>query len=280
MEPPVDSVGDEARRSVRAFLAIPENAGLLHRLELDLGLSTLAIEHAFVRYALESLSSSNDIYDDVGIHVAMWIEYQAERSLHARRQAVVLNELRRRRPATTADIGFGAPTRYLRDYVLPTPSASAKLFDKYPAALEVGRAIMKYWSEQHAAKVEFALHDMDTDPPVSGFDCYLMLDAVEHAAQPDRYLAETVSAANDEALFLFHMPIGPLITSHTIAWNNAHDATLWLAAAGLEVSHTEFIYPNLEVDLFARGGVTLENLFVVAHKVFTVSRPARAAQPR
>jgi hypothetical protein len=62
------------------------------------------------------------------------------------------------------------------------------------------------------------------------------------------------------------MPIGPLIASHTIAWHSRDDAVAWLAAAGLEVGRTEFIRPNPEVDHFARHGVALENLFVVARK--------------
>jgi hypothetical protein len=259
-------VGDEARRSVRSFLADPANAELLRQVEARLGLAKAAIEDAYARYALESLSSSNDIYDDVGIHFAMWIEYQAPRSLHARRQQVVLDALQRSRPASIADIGFGAPTRYLRDHVLTTPSVKAHLFDKYPGALEVGRTILAYWNERYAARVELALHDMDVDPPVGRFDCYLMLDAIEHAAEPDRYLRDTVAAAGRGALFLFHLPIGPQIASHNMAWDSERAVTQWLTAAGLEAGRTEFILPNPAVDHFSRHGVALANLFVVAHK--------------
>ena len=253
-----------ARRAVRRFLAHPDNAAVVAHLERTLGLSARAIEEAYLRYSLDSMSSGNDIYDDAGIHIAMWIEYQTAGSLHARRQQVVLDELRRARPQRIADIGFGAPTRYLRDHVLAEPSVSAQLFDKYPAALEVGRSLMQFWGDPPAGKVGFALHDMDHDAPPSGFDCYLMLDAIEHSAQPDRYLGEAVAGAAAGALFLFHMPIGPLIASHTIAWGSRGDAVAWLAAAGLEAGHTEFILPNPEVDHFARHGVALENLFVVA----------------
>ena len=263
---PVDTIGEAALQSIRGFLADPANAALLQRFETELGLSKTSIADAYLRSATESMASGNDIYDDLGIHVAMWIEYQAPQSLHARRQQVVLDELRRCRPRSIADIGFGAPTHYLRDHVLRTPSVRAHLVDKFPGALEVGHTIMAHWSERYADQVSFALHDMDVDAPVAGFDCYLMLDAVEHAAEPARYLRETVAAANPRALFLFHMPIGPLIASHTLAWTSADEATRWLAAAGLEVGSTEFILPNLEVDHFSRHGVALENLFVAARK--------------
>ncbi|HMC15294.1 MAG TPA: hypothetical protein VKI18_06670 [Albitalea sp.] len=255
-----------ARQAVQTFLAHPANATLVAHLERTLALSARAIEDAYIRYSLDSMSSGNDIYDDAGIHIAMWIEYQTAGSLHVRRQQVVLDELRRARPQRIADIGFGAPTRYLRDYVLAEPAVSAQLFDKYPAALEVGRSLMQFWGDPPSGKVGFALHDMDNDAPPPGFDCYLMLDAVEHSAHPDRYLAEAVAGAADGALFLFHMPIGPLIVSHTIAWSSRGDAVAWLRAGGLEVGRTEFIQPNPEVDHFARHGVALEDLFVVARK--------------
>lgn len=262
-ETPADTIREAARQSVRAFLADPANAALLQRFESELGLSKAAIEGAYLRYATESMASGNDIYNDLGIHVAMWIEYQAPLSLHARRQQVVLDELRRVQPQSIADIGFGAPAHYLRNHVLHNPSVRAHLVDKFPGALAVGRTIMAHWSERYADQVSFALHDMDVDAPVAGHDCYLMLDAVEHAAEPDRYLRDSVAAAGRNALFLFHMPIGPLIASHTLAWASEREATQWLAAAGLEVGHTEFILPNPEVDHFSRHGVPLENLFVV-----------------
>lgn len=261
-----DPIAEAARQAVRAFLADPAHAHVLWRIECELGLSKAAIAGAYTRYALESLSSGNDIYDDPAIHVAMWIEYQTPLSLHMRRQQVVLDALLREQPASVADIGFGAPTRYLRDYVLARPGVRASLFDKYPAALAAGRTLLGAWGAGDAARVELALHDMDVDPPVRGFDCYLLLDAVEHAAEPERYLRGTVEAANAGALFLFHMPIGPLIASHTLAWSSAEAAIAWLNAAGLAVAHTEFIHPNPAVDHFSRHGVALENLFVLAHR--------------
>jgi hypothetical protein len=192
----------------------------------------------------------------------------------ARRQQVVLDERRRARPQHVVDIGFGAPTRYLRDYVLAEPSVRVLLLDKFPAALAAGRALLQFWGAPPVGKVEFGLHDMDCEPPPAGFDGHLMLDAIEHSAHPARYLAEAVERAQPGAMFLFHMPIGPLIASHTIAWSSRRDATQWLGSAGLEVGRTEFILPNPAVDHFARHGVALKNLFVVARKTGP-ARPAR-----
>ena len=262
----MSTVVTAAREAISYFLSDADNAEIIRHIESRLGISKKYIENSYCRYAMDSLTSSNEIYNDVGIHVAMWIEYQAQNGLHEKRQFVVLNELERWQPKTIADVGFGGPTKYLRDYVLSRSLTTATLFEKYQAALDVGRTVMDYWSSQYAKKVQFELHDMDQDPPIEGFDCYLMLDSIEHTSNPTRYLAETVAAAHEDAIFLFHIPIGPLIASHSIAWANQCDAKNWLVATGLLVGHTEIILPNISVDHFSSGAVTLENLFVVAHK--------------
>jgi hypothetical protein len=256
----------EVQQSLRAFVGNARNTPILTRLRDQLGLTHEAIERAYVRYALQSMGSDNSIYDDAGTHVAMWIEYQAVGSMHARRQAVILQELQRAHCRRVADIGFGAPTAYLERYVRTTPGVAACLYDKFPAAIEVARAILGEWSEPQFNKLRFGQHDMDVDDPIADCDAYLLLDAVEHALEPQRYLRETVVAAEDGALFLFHMPIGPLIASHHIAWGSAREAADWLTACGLRVKQAEFILPNPDVDHFARGHVSLRNLFVIARK--------------
>lgn len=254
------------QQGLRTFFADARNAAALSRVSERLGLTQPAIEQACMRYTLQSMTSDNDIYDDAGTHVAMWIEYQALGGMHAQRQSVVLQALQRARRRLVADIGFGAPTMYLERYVKITPGVSASLYDKFPAAIEVARAILGEWSEPPFNKLHFGRHDMDVDDPVAGCDAYLLLDAVEHALEPQRYLRDTVAAADDGALFLLHMPIGPLIASHHIAWSSAREAAAWLTDGGLLVERAQFILPNPDVDLFARGPVSLRNLFVVAHK--------------
>ena len=243
------------------------NRGVIGHVQATLGLSKKAIEVAYLRYSSESMSEGNGIYNDVGTHVAMWIEYQMANSLHTRRQELVLRQLQLHRPRTVADIGFGAPTAYLRDYVLHQTLTRVTLFDKYEAAIKVGKAILSYWCDAYNETVDLSLHDMDTDSSIAACDCYLMLDAIEHASAPGRYLTDTVAAASARALFLLHIPIGPLIPSHSIAWLHEYDATQWLKATGLDILETELLLPNPAVDHFARGEIVLKNLFVVARRI-------------
>ena len=247
-------------------LGTAASASLLQHLQVSLGISRAQIEAGCLHYTLESFESDNDIYADVATHVAMWIEYQNPRGIHARRQSLVLHELQQALPRSIADIGFGAPTRYVRDFVLATPGVVVDLLDKYPAAIEVGRSLLEYFGAGSQGAVRFGLHDMDADPPLGGRDCYLLLDSIEHAAEPTRYLRATISVARARALFLFHLPIGPLIPSHSMAWENDREARLWLESLGLRVDRTEFNSPNPQVDLFAGNGVDLKDLFVVARK--------------
>lgn len=256
----------DARRALNEFLREAEHQEFMQHIQTKLALSAAEVEVAYMRYASQSMLIGNDIYNDVGTHVAMWIEYQAKRGLHARRQDAVLQQIWKHRPERIADIGFGAPTRYLREYVLRTPGTQAHLFDKYDASILVGQAVLSRWCESYGDRVKFARHDMDVDTPVTNFDCYLLLDAIEHSRSPASYLERTVTAAHREALFLLHMPIGKLIPSHYIAWDSECLATQWLLRAGLDVLETEMISPNAAVDHFARGHAALENLFVVAKR--------------
>ena len=191
----------DAKRALEDFLSEAEHKEFMQDIQTKLALSAAEVEVAYMRYASQSMHIGNDIYNDVGTHVAMWIEYQVKCGLHARRQHAVMQQISKHRPERIADIGFGAPTLYLRDYVLRTPGTKAHLFDKYDASILVGQAVLSRWSESYGERIEFARHDMDVDRPVTNFDCYLLLDAIEHSRSPASYLERTVAAANQDALF-------------------------------------------------------------------------------
>jgi hypothetical protein len=256
----------DAKRALTELMREAEYQEFMQHIRTKLSLSAAEVEVAYMRYSSQSMLIGNDIYEDVGTHVAMWIEYQVKGGLHARRQDAVLQLVTKHKPERIADIGFGAPTRYVRDYVLRTPGAQAHLFDKYDSAIMVGQAVLSRWCESYGERVEFVRYDMDVDRPVANFDCYLLLDAIEHCRSPASYLARTVAAASREALFLLHIPIGRLIPSHYVAWDSERAATRWLVRAGLDVLDTEMISPNPAVDHFARVHDALENLFVVARR--------------
>lgn len=261
-----EQIQDAAKIAIRRYLNASEHSPTIQQFVADLGVSKEQIEEGYLRYALQSYDADNSIYESQTTHIAMWIEYQTLGGIHARRQEAVLNGLKRLRPNTIADIGFGAPTRYLYDYVLLTPSVTADLYDKFPAAIQVGCSIIKCWHESHLQRISFELHNMDANKPVGAHDCYLMLDSIEHAAEPERYLRETVLSAPQNAYFLFHLPIGPLINSHFIAWESTRNAVQWLNSVGLRVGHTEKIPSDSEVDFFSHQDVKIENLFVIAYK--------------
>ncbi|MBL8482634.1 MAG: hypothetical protein JNJ60_10580, partial [Rhodocyclaceae bacterium] len=167
-------------------------------------------------------------------------------------------------PASIADIGFGAPLRYVRDYVLAAPGRRAVLYDKFDSALSVGRAVVDFWARGRADCIDFARHDMDEGVAVGPYDCYVLQDAIEHARQPAAYLQATLDAAPAHAMLLLQMPLGPLIESHFIAWESAAAALDWLAGFGLRAEFTQSVEPNPAADFFARGETRLTSLFVLA----------------
>jgi len=259
-----------ARAFCREFLAGSAHAAMFAHLRRALALDDAAIEAAYLHYAFQSYAADNDIYASVATHVAMLIEYLTPRSIHDDRQAQVVEQLMRMRPRRIADIGFGAPTRYLSAYALPDPGVSVLMLDKYPAAVDVGRALVGYLESSGAphiaARVAFGLHDMDADPCPAGYDGYLFQDAIEHAREPARYLRQAVAVAAPGAAMLFQIPIGPIIPSHYMAWHDAAQAVAWLEAAGLVVELTRTLLPNPAVDWFAVGDAPMQNLFVAARK--------------
>lgn len=285
--PQLQARAEQAQAFCRSFMCSALHAPLFAHLRGALGLSDDDIEQAYVQYAFQSYLSGNEIYATAAIHVAMLIEYLTPGSIHDDRQELVVSQLLRLRPRRIADVGFGAPTRYLSDYVLRDPGVSVLMLDKFAGALEVGRALLGFMTATSSGaasghfaapagplhgsgavpgQVQFALHDMDREPCPAGFDCYLFQDAIEHAAEPTRYLHQAVAAASGGAALLFQIPLGPIIPSHYIAWPDAPAAVTWLEAAGLAVEFTRTLVPNPAVDWFAADGASMQNLFVVARK--------------
>ncbi|MBL8472780.1 MAG: hypothetical protein KF778_11710 [Rhodocyclaceae bacterium] len=263
---PGEAVRAEARAFAERFLAEGPHAGLFAHLRQALGLDVDAMVAGYLRYAFDSYDSDNSIYDDPAVRCAMQIEYLTPASYHARRQQLVQDALIRHAPASIADIGFGAPMCYLRDYVLAESGRHAVLFDKFESALQLGRAVVQYWGGDRSGAVRFAAHDMDAGAAVGAFDCYVLQDAIEHARDPAGYLRATLRAAPAHAVLLLQMPLGPLIESHFIAWPDACQALGWLHEFGLREVQVEYVEPNPAADFFARGENTLTSLFVAARR--------------
>ena len=118
----MSTVVTAAREAISYFLSDADNAEIIRHIESRLGISKKYIENSYCRYAMDSLTSSNEIYNDVGIHVAMWIEYQAQNGLHEKRQFVVLNELERWQPKTILISHQAQPRPWQRISVAQTVS--------------------------------------------------------------------------------------------------------------------------------------------------------------
>jgi len=86
---------------------------------------------------------------------------------------------------------------------------------------------------------------------VGDFDLYIFQDSIEHSLDPTACLKEYVRRSQENAKFIFSLPIGPMIPQHYIAWETEEEILSWLQGAGLKIHKNSLISMNPAVDLFA-----------------------------
>jgi len=208
-----------------------------------------AIE-GYLEYNLDVSAYSNEIYQSLGTRFAMHIQNLIKKSWHDERQGVVLDMLNKIKPKSIVDMGFGVPGRYVREYALKN-NVNLTLTDFYPSAFEFSGKLLDFWDSKWKDSISFDHLDMNSLEHPGDFDCYIFMDSIEHIKAPAKYLKKVVSKSGSKSKFILSIPIGPMIPSHTIGWENEKEAISWLEDNGLTIERIERICPNPDVDLFA-----------------------------
>jgi len=216
----------------------------------SLGVSKQEVLDGYLLYNLDVTVYSNEVYEHLGTRFAMYLQNLLSGSWHIRRQKVVLDMVEQIKPNSIADMGFGVPGRYIKDYVLEN-KISLSLVDFYDSAFDFAEKLLHIWNPKWKENISFRKLDMNNQTHVGDFDCYLFMDSIEHINDPAKYLNRTVKKSPPGSKFIFSIPIGPMIPSHTIEWKTEEEAIRWLTHCGLVVDRKEKIYPNPKVDLFA-----------------------------
>lgn len=217
---------------------------------------------AFCEYMVNSASHNNDLYADIAIRYAMYLETIIPASWHQSRSAFVKDLYTCRRGGTVSEYGFGV----LRQFAISEADAFGTTFvmsDAYASAIEFAEFYLHFHcSPEICDRFTFVLHNLDTGAIDVRSDVILLLDSIEHAHNPTRAMKEIISKAPLNVLFGLILPIGELIPSHNIAWRSREEALDWCSIVGVSVTGTKIITPNFEVDIFANGTKGIHGLLV------------------
>lgn len=231
-----------------------------------LGITRDEVLEGFISYNSEVEELDNSAYDDLGVRVAMLIEYLMKESWHRERQDCMTEFLRECGSRDIMDVGFGVPTSYVKDYVLADEGIRLVLADKYRSAFEVAEIVLDVWGGDWASKVSFEEVDLDVVGYLGDYDTYIFQDSIEHSRAPKEYLALNVAKAPEGAWFMLSLPIAPPIPCHHIDWSTVAAAVEWVESCGLKVVKQRQVFVNLEFDEFARGLGEISNLMLVAQR--------------
>lgn len=225
------------------------------------------IIHSYIDYNLDIFGFGNEIYGSIANRFILHIHNLVIGSWHQERQNVITQYINETRPETLVDIGFGVPSRYLKELILPNKTCRATLCDLFDSAFDFAGALLEQWDLKWQEIISFKKADMNNAHEIGNFDIYLFQDSIEHVGDPTRCLTEYVKYSPAHANFILSIPIGPLFPRHYIAWLNDMDAYNWLERCGLTVLDKKSVWVNLEVDLFAEQlGEDYHNLIVLCSK--------------
>ncbi|PIV90688.1 hypothetical protein COW46_00905 [Candidatus Gracilibacteria bacterium CG17_big_fil_post_rev_8_21_14_2_50_48_13] len=220
---------------------------------------------AYANYDMNVFAYDNSIYGSLSLRFALFLHYFLQGSWHQVRQKTVLEYLNEIHAERIADMGFGAPTQYLFDYVLQQKK-SAILVDFYDSAFAFAKVALALRDGGYQRYIAMEKLDMNEHAFPSGQDCYLFQDSLEHVRAPKTYLMKVVQEVARGTYFIFSLPIGPLIPSHTMSWASLEEILQWLEDCGLTIIRAEKSWLNPEVDLFVADSSLFHWGLILARK--------------
>ena len=98
--------------------------------------------------------AENEIYESLSMRMTLHLHYLLPESWHQDRQLAVLEAIKKINPSTTVDMGFGAPTRYIREFILLNKKVLL-LTDLYPSAFIFSQALFNFLSKNWKSFISF-----------------------------------------------------------------------------------------------------------------------------
>lgn len=247
-----------------------EIRGLLRRLHS----TREEVISVFIAYDRDVFACGNEIYESLPIRVVLYLKSFMPGSWHIARQSTILRYIRSVHPKTLVDMGFGVPSMYVREYVLPDPEVKLTLVDRYPSAFRFAKLLLESTFPGWRTRIRFKRLDMNSHAYPGDYDVYLFQDSLEHVEGAEAYLSEIVGRSPTHAMFILSLPIKSPIPSHTVVWDNTDEVERWLAKCGLCVSAGDTIHPG-RADLWAQQLKGVCDWIVMARRKASGSSSAR-----
>jgi SAM-dependent methyltransferase len=209
------------------------------------------IVQAFLDYNLDVYSHNNEIYQSQANRVVLHIHNLIKGSWHIERQEAVCKLVEKAAPSKVIDLGFGVPSRYVRELLVSFPF-HLTLCDNTWSAIIFAEELLNIWNPNWAERINFLCADMENvEQCVGNYDLYISLHSIEHVRNPTKCLGEYVKLSMPNALFLIEIPIGPITPEHYLSWDNVAQGREWIDSVGLEVIDQHLTHVNSDIDLFA-----------------------------
>ena len=244
----------------------PEHKKEINNFMEKLNLKKEEVIKSFIQYDTDVLEYDNSIYESISLRAGLYLHYLLKGSWHEERQGIISQILKQEKVKNIADIGFGAPTKYIKEYVLENKDVKLTLFDLYDSAFKFAEVILEYWDGSYREQIKFKKTDMNTYEYVGDYDLYIFQDSIEHVNDPSKYFKMIIDSSPKNSKFLLSLPICPPIPSHNIFWKTKEDAKVWLNKLGLFIEVEKEVHVNPKVDLFAEDLDELFNYVVLCSK--------------
>jgi len=245
---------NEKEKKLREFalsvFQYPQYKEEINYLLSQLNLTKEEVVDEYINYDLDIYKYENEIYEPLAMRFVLYLHYLLKGSWHQERQNSILKMVKISKPKSIVDMGFGAPTKYIREYVLKN-KIETQLVDIYLSAFEFSKALFDYLDSSSNNFISYRQMDMNKHEYPGDFDCYIFQDSIEHVKNSTDYLHKFVKRAQKNSTFIFSLPIGPIMNVHTIAWETDDEAIKWLENSDLIIKDKDKVFINNEVDLFA-----------------------------
>lgn len=251
----------------KAVNIIQSNSNIFHTVKQKYHLTEQQVLDAFIYYNSNVEEIDNSVYDSLETRAAMFIEYLIKGSWHEERQNVLVDFLKYCNPKSILDIGFGAPTKYVMEYVLKSRNIKLTLADKFESAFSFAEIVLNDWHSDFTSQISFKKVDVSDPHYLGDYELYIFQDAIEHSAKPKEFLSLNVKRSLPGSWFIFSLPIAPMIPCHFISWDNVNDASAWIESCGLKVVKQKQVFVNPKVDEFAKDLGNISNLMLITQKV-------------
>ncbi len=255
------------REFAESVLKYPESREEIRQVLSVLNLSEEEVIEAYINYDMDVFSYENEIYEPLKMRAVLYMHYLLKGSWHQDRQNSILKLVKKISPDSIVDMGFGAPTKYIKKYIFKNKTKLV-LVDLYESAFKFSESLFELWEPSWREFISFRKLNMNTHEYPGDFECYIFQDSIEHVKEAGRYLTKVVDLSPKNAKFILSLPIGPLVPAHTISWNTKEEAVEWLNKCGLKVLELDKVYINPKVDLFAEKlNREFYNLIVLCSKL-------------